>query len=83
MGSNFARPETRRLLSEKLSLSSDQAFETPDIDFPSVMPVFTKPVDLFVGGSCIMPLALKRVTEKVQANKWQKTMNFLGLPTLL
>ncbi len=28
------RPETKRLLSEKLSLSSDQVIETPDIDFP-------------------------------------------------
>ena len=28
------RQETRRLLSEKLVYSADQAFETPDIDFP-------------------------------------------------
>ena len=28
------RQETRELLSEKLVYSADQAFETPDIDFP-------------------------------------------------
>mgnify|MGYP006256323307 CR=1 FL=1 len=78
------RHETRELLSEKLVGSANQAYETPDINFPKcVMLVFTKHVDLLVDGNCIMRLAFKRVIERVQVSKWQRTMNFLGLPTLL
>ena len=74
------RPETRRLLSEKLSLSSDQAFETPDIDFPKRYAGVYKTRRSICGWQLYNAVGVEKGDRKGASQQMAKNYEFFGAP---
>ena len=74
------RPETRRLLCEKLSLSSDQAFETPDIDFPKRYAGVYKTRRSICGWQLYNAVGVEKGDRKGASQQMAKNYEFFGAP---
>ena len=73
-------PETRRLLSEKLCLSSDQAFETPDIDFPKRYAGVYKTRRSICGWQLYNAVGVEKGDRKGASQQMAKNYEFFGAP---
>ncbi len=76
------RQETRRLLSEKLVYSADQAFETPDIDFPKRYTGVYKTRRSTCGWQLYNAVGVQKGDREGASQQMAKNYEFFGAPNV-